>query len=55
MDASFPGWRDPPVKGRTKAIRNYNAKARQGRDLFDNAVKAIAALAWFAGQDLESI
>lgn len=55
MDARFPGWRDPPIKGRTRAIRNYNANAKMGERLLFEATTAIAKLAWVANQDLEQV
>ena len=55
MDAQFPGWREPRVRGRTRAIRHYNARADDGQRLLENAAFAIAALAFYARQDLVEI
>lgn len=55
MDATFPGWRDAPLKGRKKAIREYNAHAKRGRETLENVVSGIAFLTWYANQDFEQI
>ena len=51
MNATYPGWCDPPLRGRTKAIKAYNERAKRGADALVRAVNAIAQLAWEAEQE----
>jgi hypothetical protein len=55
MDATYPGWRDLPLRGRARAIKHYNQHARQGEERLTRAARAIAALAFDAAQELVEI
>jgi hypothetical protein len=55
MDATYPGWRDLPLRGRARAIKHYNKHARRGEELLIRAACAIAALTFDAAQELIEI
>jgi predicted transcriptional regulator len=55
LDQLAPGWNMPRMKGRKRAVRAYNARAERGKELIEQAALAISELAWWAGQELESI
>lgn len=56
MNAAFPGWGDPrSMRRRTKAEKQARQQAERGEKLFNQAVTAISALAWEAGQSLVEV